>query len=338
MQAVTTPQLNTTDLEQKVKNMYREVALHPHEKYHFEMGRILAEKLGYDPRELDKIPQEAIESFAGVGYFFDYAAIKEGEKVLDLGSGSGMDSFLASLKTGKTGSVTGVDMTDEQLEKAGRLRNQYGFENSSFHKAYIENLPFDDASFDVVISNGVINLSPDKSKVFKEISRVLKPGGRLAIADIVSEKNLPDNVVCDSTLWASCIGGASQQDEYGNAIKNAGLTIIAVVNNDSYTFISSSAQSASKKYGVKSVSLLTEKKIQVNASLFVPGLACANLTPAIKKEMQNIQAGQILEVISDDSASREGVPAWCRLTGNKLLQEQILNGDKTAFYIQKKTN
>src|ERR1051326_7035990 len=119
MQTETVPRLNTTDLEQKVKNMYREVALHPHEKYHFEMGRLLAEKLGYDPRELDKIPQEAIESFAGVGYFFDYAALKGGEKVLDLGSGSGMDSFIAALKLGKTGSVTGVDMTDEQLQKAG---------------------------------------------------------------------------------------------------------------------------------------------------------------------------------------------------------------------------
>jgi arsenite methyltransferase len=117
MQAATAPQLNTADLEQKVKNMYREVALHPHEKYHFEMGRALAEKLGYNPGQLDQIPQEAIESFAGVGYFFDYAGIKEGDKVLDLGSGSGMDSFLAAIKVGKTGTVTGLDMTDEQLQK-----------------------------------------------------------------------------------------------------------------------------------------------------------------------------------------------------------------------------
>jgi arsenite methyltransferase len=337
MQTETVPQLNTADLEEKVKNMYREVALRPHEKYHFEMGRPLAEKLGYQPSELDRIPQEAIESFAGVGYFFDYAALKDGEKVLDLGSGSGMDSFIAALKVGNTGSVMGVDMTDEQLQKAGDLSQQYGFENTSFRKGYIEHLPFDDNSFDVVISNGVINLSPDKAKVFKEIARVLKPNGRMAIADIVSEKSLPDNVVCDATLWASCIGGASQEDEYGAAIKNAGLNIIAVMNNDSYSFISLSAQSAAKKYGVKSVSLLGEKKAHADVQLFVPGLACANLTPAIKKEMQNLLPGQVLEVISDDVASREGVPAWCRLTGNKLLDEIDESEEKTIFYIQKKS-
>ena len=338
MEATVTPKINTGELELKVKNMYREVALHPYEKYHFEMGRALAEKLGYEPKYLDKIPQQAIESFAGVGYFFDISGIKEGEKILDLGSGSGMDSFLASLRAGTTGAVTGVDMTDEQLEKSTSLQKQYGFNNINFVKSYIENLPFEDGSFDVVISNGVINLSADKAKVFKEISRVLKPNGRLAIADIVTEKNLPENVVCNTTLWASCIGGASQQDEYREAIEGAGLEVLSVINNDQYAFISSSAQGASKQYGVKSVSLLAQKKIKVNASLYVPGLACANLTPAIKKEIQNIKSGEILEVFSDDNASSEGVPAWCRLTGNKLLHEQKVDREKTAFYIQKKNN
>ena len=338
MQTETTSRLDTTDLEQKVKNMYREVALHPHGKYHFEMGRSLAEKLGYDPRQLDQIPKEAIESFAGVGFFFDYAALKEDDKVLDLGCGSGMDSFLAALRVGKTGSVAGLDMTDEQLQKAERLRDQYGFANVGFHKGYLEKLPFENNSFDVVISNGVINLCPEKTKVFREIGRVLKPGGRLAIADIVSEKNLPDNVVCDATLWASCIGGASQEDEYSEAIKSGGLSITAVITNERYAFISSSAQSASKKYGVKSVSLLAEKKFVADVSLNVPGLACANLTPAIKKEMQNLQPGQVLEVISDDFASREGVPAWCRLTGNKLLAEIDESEERNIFYIQKKAN
>jgi arsenite methyltransferase len=335
METVITKKLDTAELEQKVKNMYRDVSLHPEREYHFEMGRGLAEKLGYNPAELDSIPQEAIESFAGVGYFFDYAGIKDGEQVLDLGSGSGMDSFIASLRAGKNGAVSGVDMTDEQLEKAERLRKQYDFSNISFHKGYIEKLPFEDASFDVVISNGVINLCPDKTAVFREISRVLKPGARLAIADIVTEKALTENITCDATLWASCIGGAGQQDEYKASIENAGL-VVSDISNNNYSFISKSAIGASKIYGVKSISLLAIKTPVANASLFVPGLACANLTPAIKKEMQNIREGEVLEVISDDLASKEGVPAWCRLTGNQLLQIQPSEENKTAFYIQKK--
>jgi len=260
METISSKRLDTVDLEQKVKKMYRDVALHPEGEYHFEMGRRLAEKLGYEKSDLDQIPAPAIESFAGVGYYFDLANLKDGEHVLDLGSGSGMDSFIAILKVGKAGKIFGIDMTDEQLEKAERLRKEYNFENVSFHKSYIEKLPFDDNSIDVVISNGVINLCPDKEKVFAEVSRILKPSGRMVIADIVTEKQLPENVVCNSTLWAACIGGASQQDDYRNAIEKTGMEVILVRNNDAYSFISKSAKGASKDYGVKSVSLIAEKK------------------------------------------------------------------------------
>jgi ubiquinone/menaquinone biosynthesis C-methylase UbiE len=171
-----------------------------------------------------------------------------------------MDVFAAALKVGNTGHITGVDMTDEQLEKSEQLRKEDNFENISFRKSYIETLPFADASFDTVISNGVINLSPDKEKVFAEIARVLKPKGKMAIADIVTEKQLPENVVCDSTLWASCIGGASQQDDYRKAIEYAGMEILNMKTNKAYGFISKSAKGASKDYGVKSVSLLAKKK------------------------------------------------------------------------------
>jgi len=255
-----TKKVDASELEQKVKKMYSDVALNPNGHYHFEMGRGLAEKLGYEKNDLDRIPAAAIDSFAGVGYYFEMANIKEGEHVLDLGSGSGMDVFVAALKVGSTGHVSGVDMTDEQLKKSEDLRKENKFENVSFHKSYIENLPFEDASFDVVISNGVINLSPDKEKVFAEVTRVLKPGGRMVIADIVTEKQLPENIVCNSTLWAACIGGAAQQDDYRNTIENAGMEMLVVQDNDAYGFISKSAQGASKDYGVKSVSLLAEKK------------------------------------------------------------------------------
>lgn len=214
MQTIFTKRVDASELELKVKKMYSDVALNPRGNYHFEMGRGLAEKLGYEKNDLDRIPAAAIDSFAGVGYYFDMANLREGEHVLDLGSGSGMDVFVAALKVGSSGHVSGVDMTDEQLKKSESLRQANRFEAVSFHKSYIEKLLFGDASLDVVISNGVINLCPDKEKVFAEVARVLKPGGRMVIADIVTEMQLPENIVCNSTLWAACIGGAAQQDDY----------------------------------------------------------------------------------------------------------------------------
>ena len=174
--------LNTQELEQRVKDMYREVAEEPFNEFHFETGRHLAERLGYPSDHLDAIPPPSIDSFAGVGYYFDLAAINAGETVVDLGSGSGTDSFLAARQTGADGRVIGIDMTEAQLAKATRLATEHGFANVEFRDSYIEQLPLDSGSADVVISNGVINLSPDKAKVFAEAARVLRRGGRLAIA------------------------------------------------------------------------------------------------------------------------------------------------------------
>jgi arsenite methyltransferase len=157
----TTRRLDKTELEERVKHMYEEVALEPQHEFHFETGRPLAERLGYPAADLDRIPAAAIESFAGVGYFLDLAALTPGEAVLDLGSGSGMDSFLAALATGSEGRVVGVDMTDAQLAKATELAAEGGFASVEFRKGYIEEPPVDDASVDCVISNGVVNLSPD---------------------------------------------------------------------------------------------------------------------------------------------------------------------------------
>jgi len=251
--------VNRIELEQKVKDMYEQVARDPFGEFHFELGRAVAERLGYPSADLDRIPREAVDSFAGVGFHFDLAAIEPGETVLDLGSGSGMDSFIAALRTGANGKVLGVDMTDAQREKAERLRDRDGFTRVSYHKAYIENAPFDDNGIDVVISNGVINLAADKAAVFHEAARVLKPGGRLAISDIITEKELPEGVTCNTTLWAACIGGALQQDRYTDAIREAGLRLVTLRSNPQYRFLTASAQKACATYGVKSVSILAIK-------------------------------------------------------------------------------
>jgi arsenite methyltransferase len=251
--------LDTQELEQRVKQMYQEVALEPQREFHFETGRALAERLGYPAEALDRIPAAAIDSFAGVGHFLDLADIAPSEKVLDLGSGSGMDSFLASLAAGHDGRVIGVDMTDEQLAKAARLAADAGFDNAEFRRGYIENPPVDAASVDCVISNGVINLSPDKSAVFAAVAKALRPGGRLALADIVSTEQLPEGVTCDASLWAACIGGAMQRDGYREAIEGAGLKIVEWRDNEQYRFVSERADNAVRKYGVTSISLLARR-------------------------------------------------------------------------------
>jgi arsenite methyltransferase len=251
--------VDTGELTDKVQGMYRAVATEPDAEYHFELGRSLAERLGYPPEVLDLIPDGAIESFAGVGYFFDLAELREGESVVDLGSGSGMDVFFAAGKVGASGRVIGVDFTREQLAKARLLATEHDFDHVEFREGRIERLPVEDGSADCVVSNGVINLSPEKERVFAEAARVLRRGGRLVIADIVSERQLKESIVCDADLWASCIGGAAQQDAYREAIENAGLRI-ELIRENPYKFISERARSASVKYGVKSVSLLARKE------------------------------------------------------------------------------
>lgn len=251
--------VDTEELESKVKHMYKGVAENPHGAYHFEMGRRVAERLGYSTDVLNRIPAEAIESFAGVGHYFDLADLREGEAVLDLGSGSGTDVFYAAVQVGESGRVVGVDMTPEQLDKAESLRAGAGFDQVEFVNTHIERLPFDDESFDVVVSNGVINLSPDKQQVFAEIARVLRPGGRAAIADIIAERHMKESTVCNTELWAACIAGAAQRDEYRDAIKAAGLRIGELRENADYHFISDQAQEATQTYGVKSVSFLATK-------------------------------------------------------------------------------
>jgi arsenite methyltransferase len=251
--------VDVADLAGRVQEAYRSVAEHPDGSYHFELGRELAQRLGYPADLLDRIPTAALESFAGVGYFVDLAAPAAGDRVLDLGSGSGTDVFAAASLVGPTGHVIGVDMTDAQLAKAERLRAEAGIGNVELREGRIEQPPVADSSIDLVISNGVINLSADKAAVFRAAARVLVPSGRLALADIVTDRPLPEQIVCNAELWAACIGGAAQIDDYRAAIEAAGLDIQVWRTNLRYRFLSGSARAATTTYGVASIELLAVK-------------------------------------------------------------------------------
>lgn len=245
-------------LEQAIKKMYTEVAEHPEGEFHFLTGRRLAEALGYDRGLLDRVPAEAVESFAGVGHYFDLAGLQDGETVVDLGSGSGTDLFCAAAQVGDRGRAIGIDMTPAQLEKAGRLRDAAGIGNVELIASRIESVPLPDGVADCVVSNGVINLAPDKGTVFAEAARLLRPGGRLALADIVSGRPLVGRTRRNTDLWAACIGGAIPQKSYVGAIEAQGLRVETIRENE-YEFLTEHALQACDKYGVISVSLVARK-------------------------------------------------------------------------------
>jgi SAM-dependent methyltransferase len=188
----------------------------------------VSKKIGYSDAELNTLPGEANLGL-GCGNPTALASLSEGDAVLDLGSGAGIDCFLAARKVGKTGTVVGIDMTSEMVDKARQNATLDGYENVEFRLGEIENLPAGDSSFDVVISNCVINLSPDKKKVFEEAYRVLKPGGRLLVSDIVLLKALPETIKSSVEAYTGCIAGAMLKDEYLDQISSVGFMDIEVV-------------------------------------------------------------------------------------------------------------
>jgi SAM-dependent methyltransferase len=195
------PGLDVQRLRAAIQDEYAEVATTPEKGFHFHTGPPLAAMLGYDPAETDALPDSAIESFAGVGNPFVFGRLRPDETVVEVGAGAGFDAVLAARQVGPTGRVIGVDMTPAMLEKARANVDLMGLRNVEFRQGYMEELPLDDATADVVISNGVINLSPDKEAVFREIARVLKPGGRIQIADIVVARAVPDAAKENVELW-----------------------------------------------------------------------------------------------------------------------------------------
>jgi arsenite methyltransferase len=193
----------------------------------------IAERIGYSAAETAAVPEGANLGL-GCGAPLAAAALREGETVLDLGSGAGFDAFLAAREVGATGRVIGVDMTDEMLAKARANALRAGVGNVEFRKGYIEALPVDDASVDVVLSNCVINLVPDKAAVYREIARVLRPGGRMVISDVVLNEPLPEVIAADVAALTGCVAGAALRDQYLATIAAAGLSDIEVLSDKGF--------------------------------------------------------------------------------------------------------
>jgi arsenite methyltransferase len=190
-------------LRAEVRQKYKEVAVDPHGEFHFHTGRPLAARLGYDTSVVDALPDVAVESFAGVANPFSCAQVSAGEKVVDIGSGAGFDSFIAAELVGDDGRVIGVDMTDEMLNKSRSTAASLGATHVEFRKGLAEELPVENGWADVVVSNGVFNLCADKGAVFREVMRVLRPGGRLQLADIANGNEVPEEAVRDIDLWTA---------------------------------------------------------------------------------------------------------------------------------------
>jgi arsenite methyltransferase len=199
--ADTQPTLDVDELRSEVRGKYREVAAQPGGSFHFHTGCAHALRLGYPEWPLSEVPSEACEAFAGVGNPFHWGGPGPGERVVDLGSGAGTDSVLAARWVGPEGRVIGVDMTPEMLERSRSAAARMGLANVEFREGLIEQLPVEDGWADLVISNGVINLVPEKLGAYREIHRVLKPGGRMTIADICLEKPVPPAALADIDLW-----------------------------------------------------------------------------------------------------------------------------------------
>lgn len=211
-------------------------------------GMSYVQSIGYSSSETESLPESTVNAAAGCGNPHAIAGLKEGESLLDLGSGGGIDVFIAAEKVGPTGRAVGVDMTTEMIDLARKSANEMELENVEFRKGDIEELPFEDSEFDIIISNCVINLAPDKDKVFKEAYRVLKPGGRIAVSDIVTLGEMPETLRNNMDSWASCVSGAIKADLYLNKMRNAGFKDVRIVSKRGSEYIFSAEVEGTKPH------------------------------------------------------------------------------------------
>ncbi len=230
-----------------------------------DLAQDISKSIGYTEEELKAVPEGANLGL-GCGNPVALASLREGETVLDLGSGAGFDCFLAANNVGKSGRVIGIDMTPEMLEKARKNADKSNYANVEFRLGEIENLPVADNSVDVVISNCVINLAPDKRRVFMEAFRVLKPGGRLLISDIVLLKELPDFIKNSIEAYIGCLSGAIMRDEYIGAIKAAGFQEVRIIDKTSFP-IECMANDPTAKVLIENLKIPPEKVKEVASSV-----------------------------------------------------------------------
>jgi arsenite methyltransferase len=262
---VVSPTMNKEELRERilaaVQDLYADVASCPMREFHFPTGRPACEYVGYPEAELDAIPATALESFAGVGYPFAVDVIREGNSILDIGSGSGTDLINAAHKAGSAGKVYGIDLTEQMIAKAQANAEQAGLSNVKIEKANADSLPFADESFDVVTSNGVLNLVPDKRAAYGEIYRVLKPGGHIQISDIVLAKEISEKSKLNPQLWAECIVGAVPEEAYLDLIREAGFGDMRIIRRIDYfgKSPSESTKKAAHQFGASSITLVGVK-------------------------------------------------------------------------------
>src|SRR5262245_42622674 len=363
--------LNKDLIFSAVREMYTDVARHPEREYHFPIGRAACVFVGYPEERLAELPAAAIESFAGVAYPFAANVLRAGDTVLDIGSGSGTDLQLAARIVGDRGQAIGLDMTPAMLEKLTACIAAAGVSNVRLLEGNAESIPLPDAAVDVITSNGVLNLVPDKQAAFAHMHLVLQPGGRVQIGDIALGQPLSPACASNPTLWAECIVGATLEGEYLTMLQQAGFTHIEVLGHLDYFSASVSAPTRTIAQSFRACSLVirvakppaeawppalqwpspsatTNAPGRTTAVTHPPsqpvavaildgyGQTCGTLEPRMKQQMQALQSGQILEVRVDDSGARLGVPAWSRLTGHTLLATIEEDTDRTRFFLRKR--
>jgi arsenite methyltransferase len=360
------PSANRHVIFDAVRAMYTDVARHPDRGFHFPTGLKACTFVGYPLEQVAGLPSCAVESFAGVGYPFAANVIRAGDTVLDIGAGSGTDALLAAAIVGDAGQVIGLDLTSAMLAKLNASAAAAHVANVRALESNGEQIPLPDASVDVVTSNGVLNLIPDKRTVFAEIHRVLKPGGRLQLADIALGRPLSGECLDNPRLWVECIVGATPEDEYVGLIEGLGFTAAHVLGRLNYFCASTSVETRSiaRSFNAGSIVLRAIKPPvsplpepapwptaaatpndaaiepvetpSVDAVLDGYGQLCGTLEPAMRAGMRPLSSGQVLEVRADDLAARLGVPAWTRLAGHTLLLTIEQDARRTRFFLRKR--